>query len=237
VDVQEIKERFKSFNIACNVELLQRVADVRNAVEHHYVDDVTQIRSAFVDGLRFLSQFMPEHLGVNPVDALGIEVWQTLVQQKEIEDALMEECKATYQNMDWPPLLRDIIQAVGCVECGSRLVRQVNSANTDAFEASWECAECGCRKDAHEWVGEVVPGYFAAESFIAVKDGGDPPIDECPECGESTFVNEVSQCLACGFEWAGEGECAICGEAIQLEDYGETLCSYHRYVAERERDG
>ncbi|WP_266160268.1 hypothetical protein [Dyella silvatica] len=236
VDVRDILERFNNCGVECDSKLLQRVADVRNAVEHHYVEDQAQIRGAFVDGLRFLSQFMPEHLGINPRDALGAEVWETLVGLKEIEDALRAECRLTYQDMDWPPLLKEAIENVGCPECRSPLVRQVETENTDAFMATWECAACGHQEDAQDWVGKVIPEHYAAESFIAAKDGDGQPIDACPECGEDAFVHEISQCLACGFEFEGAGECAICGEPLGLEDYEETLCSYHRYVVEKERD-
>jgi len=78
VDVRDILERFNNCGIECDSKLLLRVADVRNAVEHHYVEDHAQIRGAFVDGLRFLLQFMPDHLVINPRDALGADVWETL---------------------------------------------------------------------------------------------------------------------------------------------------------------
>ena len=236
VDVREILERFNTCGISCDTKLLQRVADVRNAVEHHYVEDAAQVRGAFVDGLRFLSQFMPEHLGINPRDALGSEVWEALIEQKEIEDALRAECRSTYRDMDWPPLLQEAIENIGCPECRSPLVRQMESSNTNAFSATWECAACGYKKDAQDWVGKVIPEHYAAESFLAAKDGGGDPIDGCPECGEEAFVYEISQCLACGFELENAGECSICGEPLGLEDYGENLCSYHQYVVEKERD-
>lgn len=74
VDVQDIAERFRALEIDCEFELLQKVAKIRNAVEHHYVEDGAQIRSAFVSGLKFLSRFMPEQLGVTPTDALDSDV-------------------------------------------------------------------------------------------------------------------------------------------------------------------
>lgn len=236
VDVQDIEDRFKSLGITCDVVTLKRIVKVRNAVEHHFVDDVSRIRSAFVDGLRFLSTFMPEHLGTNPRDALRADVWETLIEQKEIEDALKAECQATYQDMEWPPLLQEAIESVGCPECHSPLVRQVDPSNTDAFMAKWECSACGYRNEAQEWAGMVIPEHYAADSFLAAKEGSEQPVDECPECGHGTFVYEASQCLACGFERKDAGECAVCGESIGLEDYGKNLCSYHRYVADKERD-
>ncbi len=235
VDVRDIVERFKSCDVECDTKLLQRVADVRNKVEHHYVEDQAQIRGAFADGVRFVSQFMPEHLGINPRDALGAGVWEKLVELKEIEDALRAECRRSYEGMKWPPLLQEAVENIGCPECGSPLIKQADAANTNAFTAEWECTACGHAEDAQGWVGNVVPEHYAAECFIAAKDGDRQPIDTCPECGEEAFVYEILQCLACGFEFEG-GECAVCSEPLGLEDYGEMLCSYHRYVMEKERD-
>lgn len=234
VDVQEIMERFKSFEVRYDAKTLKSVADVRNAVEHHYVEDVAQIRGAFVDGLRFLSRFMPENLGVNPKDALGEPAWEALIEQKEIEDALKEQCQSTYENMNWPPLLKEVIEKVGCPECSSPLIKQVDSTNADAPSAIWECTACGHRENAQEWVGKVVAEHYGAEIHLAVKDGDTSPVDVCPECGEEAFIHEVSQCLACGLEVESVGECFVCGETLGLEDYGESLCSYHRYTMEKD---
>jgi len=236
VDVQDITERFKSFEIECDFDLLKKIAKIRNAVEHHYVEDGAQIRSAFVSGLTFLSRFMPEQLGVDPVDALDPDVWGVLVKQKEIEDALRQECRSSYENLDWPPLLKSIIENVGCPECSSPLVKQMDVENTSASNAVWQCSACGCKSKAEDWVAKVVSEHYASESFLAAKDGDRSPIEDCPDCGNETFINEISECLVCGFELKDAGECAICGEPLELEDYGENLCSYHRYVMEKERN-
>ncbi|HEY4293767.1 hypothetical protein [Luteibacter sp.] len=236
VDVWDIEERFKSCGVECDVTLLKRIAKVRNAVEHHYVEDSRLIQSAFVDGLRFLTSFMPDHLGADPRDALGAEAWESLIEQKEVEDALRAECRASYQHIDWPPVLQEAIEKVGCPECGSHLVKQNDAKNTVAFDATWSCAACGHSEGNQEWAGKILSEYFAAESYMAAKDGGLDPVDSCPECGEEAFVHEAEMCLACGVEPGDLGECMVCSEPLGLDDYGESLCSYHRYVAEKERD-
>lgn len=149
---------------------------------------------------------------------------------------MKQECRSSYQSIDWPPLLESIIEGVGCPECGSPLVRQVDVENTNAFDAIWQCSACGFKSDAAEWVEKVVSEHYASASFLAAKDGDRSPVENCPECGNGAFINVISQCLACGFELTDAGECAVCGESLDLEDYGENLCSYHRYVMEKERD-
>lgn len=235
VDVQDIMLRFKSCGLELDSALLQKIADVRNRVEHHYVEDANQIRGAFADGLMFLSKFMPQHLGVDPQQEIDEEAWQSLVAEKEIEDLLRAECRASYAQMDWPPLLQEIIEREGCPECSSHLIRQTDPANTNAFAAKWSCRACGYSLDNQEWVGRVLPAYFATESFIAAKDGGDDPVDTCPECEEEAYLHAEAMCLACGFELEAN-KCLVCATPLGLDDYGETICGYHRYVADKERD-
>jgi len=235
VDVSEIISRFKSLGIEADGNLLDRITRVRNRVEHHHVDDVGQIRGAFADGLLFLSQFMPKHLGVDPQDEIDEDSWALLVAEKEIEDRLRAECRASYAQIDGPTSLTDAIEREGCPECSSQLVRQTQPQNTNPFEAQWACRACGHTSSNQEWLGRILPDFFAGASFLAAKDGGPDPLDTCPECNEEAYVHEEEMCLACGFE-LGHSECAICSEPLGLEEYGETICSYHRYVADKERD-
>jgi len=236
IDVSEIIARFKSCKIEVNADLLQRITKVRNAVEHHYVADAAQIRGAFADGLLFLSQFMPAHLGVDPQDEIDEDAWSSLVEQKEIEDRLRAECRASYSGLDWPVVMEAAFEKEGCPECSSHLVRQVSTENTNPFSATWSCRACGYSQPNEEWMGQILPVHFSGASYLAAKDGGNDPLDSCPECGGYTYVQSEEMCLACGFELGDAGECLVCGGSLGLEDYGEKLCSYHRYVVEKERD-
>lgn len=236
VDVGEIIARFNSCKIAVDADLLQRITKVRNAVEHHYVADGDQIRGAFADGLLFLSKFMPAHLSVDPQDEIDEDAWSSLIEQSEIEDRLRAECRASYAGLNWLAVMKEALENVGCPECNSHLIRQVHPENKDPFSATWSCRTCGHSQPNAEWMGQILPAHFSGASFLAAKDGGNDPLDTCPECGEAAYVCGEETCLACGFELGDPGECFVCGEPLGLEDYGENLCSYHRYVADKERD-
>ncbi|WP_295842075.1 hypothetical protein [uncultured Xanthomonas sp.] len=235
VDVSEIIARFKSCGIDVDANLLHRITGIRNRVEHHHVDDVSQIRGAFADGLLFLSQFMPKHLGVDPQDEIDESAWALLVEEKEIEDRLRAECKASYAQIDGPGLLTDAIEREGCPECSSQLIRQTQPQNTNPFDAQWACRACGHTSSNQEWLGRILPIHFSGASYLAAKGGQHDPLDTCPECQEEAYVHSEEICFACGFELESS-ECLACSEPLGLDDHGEVLCSYHRHVAERERD-
>ena len=236
VDVQEIQERMNACGVICEFKLLRKIANVRNDVEHHFVEDHEKVRGAFVNGLRFLSDFMHKHLGVDPRDAIGEAEWQILIEQKAIEDELLDVCRSTTKSLTWDPFLEQIVVSSGCPECSSVLIRQAESTNTDPFLATWSCQACGHSGDHPQWVTALLSERYAAESFLAAKDGDIDPVASCPECGEEAFVRSEGACLACGLEPDDPGECLVCGDSLTLEDYGESVCSYHRYVADRERD-
>jgi len=235
VDVSEIISRFKSLDIELDASLLQRITGVRNRVEHHHVEDVGQIRGAFADGLLFLSKFMPKHLDVDPQDEIEEDAWSLLVEEKEVEDRLRDECRASYAQIGGPKPLTDAIEREGCPECSSQLIRQTQPNNTNPFDACWACRACGHTGSNQEWLGRILPSFFAGASFLAAKDGGPDPLDTCPDCNEEAYVYEEEMCLACGFKLKPR-ECAVCSVPLGLDEYGETICSYHRYVAEKERD-
>jgi ribosomal protein L37E len=235
VDVAEIIARFKSCEIEADANLLRRITEIRNRVEHHHVDDVSQIRGAFADGLLFLSQFMPRHLGLDPQEEIDEDAWSSLVAEKEVEDRLRAECKASYVQIDGPDSLTDAIEQEGCPECSSQLIRQIQPQNINPFEAIWACRACGHTSSNQDWISRILPNFFSGSSYLAAKDNSPAPLDTCPECQEEVYVNSEEICFACGFELE-PSECAVCSEPLGLDEYGETICSYHRYVAEKERD-
>ena len=62
------------------------------------------------------------------------------------------------------------------------------------------------------------------DGYSTVKDGGEYPLYECPQCGKETFVldseNERALCFSCDFDCdAGELEfCSSCGSLFYDSD-------------------
>jgi hypothetical protein len=70
---------------------------------------------------------------------------------------------------------------------------------------------------------------FGAEARASVKDGGEPPIKTCTECGEETYAVAEAGCATYVFQVPEDESCAICNERLSVDDNSEHdyLCNYH----------
>ena len=57
---------------------------------------------------------------------------------------------------------------------------------------------------------------YWAEGHIAAKDGGEPPVIDCPECGEASYVVPVGSCALCDFSVPEDAECVMWGRRSHL---------------------
>ena len=95
------------------------------------------------------------------------------------------------------------------------------------------CAACGQDHELSPVLSLAFDSAFGAEAHIAIKDGGEPPIETCPECGEETFVVAEACCAACDFDVPEDATYAVCGVGLSAHDYAECggFCSYHAWAA------
>jgi len=70
---------------------------------------------------------------------------------------------------------------------------------------------------------------FRADSYIAMTDGGEPPLADCFECGRETFLVEEEHRIVCGAT-PHHKTCWICGAGLGVEEQNfGGLCSYHHW--------
>ena len=66
------------------------------------------------------------------------------------------------------------------------------------------------------------------ESYRAMKDGVEAPLEDCPVCNREMYVLEENKCANCDFSMEGY-ICSWCNEPLTLDDYrygdGDS-CSY-----------
>ncbi|RWE85105.1 hypothetical protein [Mesorhizobium sp.] len=239
VDQQSIKERFGSLEIVLDWKRLEKINDIRNNTEHYFFQGTRhQAIEAFAEACVLIRELIVDVLGEDPVALIGEDMWSRLFRNKQVFDIEYGACQETLLAIHWRDAAAGVSDSISCPNCSSKLVRQRSSKNNDPDSAEFYCTSCAAVADATDIVLHAFDHLYGAEGHSAVKDGGEPPVIDCPECGQESFVVKFGSCALCDFEVPDDAQCAICGETLSAHDYSEHdgLCSYHAYVAERERD-
>ena len=235
VDFDDIKRRFKEFDIEIDWKPLERVNTIRNEIEHlHFAQPRDAVREALSQSYSVIERLLQDALGHEPVNVLGKDCWSTLLENHDVYVKQLEACQATLAAAPWSSeAARRAFPEFVCPSCQSALVRWRETNADKTAEIELFCAACGA---AVEDIGQVmVPALeeaFAGESYLAAKDGGDQPIGECPECWAEAYVFEEGRCAACDFVMPEDAVCAVCHEGLSTEEYRENghLCSYHAHL-------
>lgn len=238
VDQQAIKHRLKTLGVVLDWKRLGAINEIRNNTEHYFFTGTkAQAVAAFADACVLIRQLLTDVLDEDPVAQIGATAWSRLYDNKQVYDQELKACQASLAALQWSGAA-DIAGSICCPNCSSQLVRQADPDNTEPSGASFHCTACNAEASNEDIVLYALEELFGAEAYIAAKDGGEPPVTDCPECGQTSFVFETGLCALCDFELPENATCDVCGAPLTPEDYSEQhgLCGYHSYVADRERD-
>lgn len=238
VDRREIEQLFKKLGLDLDWKQLKSLADIRNDIEHRYSDKPEHlIKEALADSLPLITDLISRHLGSSPKEELSDDCWSTLLDNKKVYDAEKKICEESFEHLDWnSDEITTPSHEFRCTECGSNLLMQEEASNTKIAYTQFVCRQCGERPSEAEVISEALAAVTEWQAYIAMTDGGDAPVCDCPECGNYSFVRDLGECVVCEFELACE--CAVCGNPIGPEDYNPdypSLCGYHAYTAEKAR--
>jgi hypothetical protein len=235
VDVHQIQERFKTLGIQADWKRVTTVIRIRNDIEHYCTEIPTaRMKELLSDSFVVLRDFVVNELKLEPVELLGHDTWQVLLDVATVYEKELEECRSALLAVDWkPPQLEKVSEHLRCSHCESELLKPV-TAEVDTLSALvFRCSSCGLDSDFDEVVEAAVSESYFADSYIAMTDGGDPPLGTCHLCARETFLYEVSVCLACTATLRHH-ECAVCGAALGPEEQPfKGLCGYHHWQSEK----
>ena len=80
VDIQQIKERFSSLGVGADWKRIDRITEARNNIEHYWTDKSTaQLKEVVSSTFVAIGPFLVRELGIEPVDILGENTWNTLL--------------------------------------------------------------------------------------------------------------------------------------------------------------
>lgn len=236
MNAEQIKDRLKKLGIKIDLSNLQRLSDARNEIEHYLSQENKDIMGvAIVRAFPIIRNIIDE-LQYEPVELLGSQCWNSILADVKFYQTELSRCKTSFANIQWESntLCRAHNQSeFSCTECGSPLLRQKNPQNDNAEEIKFICSHCGKEPERKKVIEAATAEVFAGEAYIAMTDGGEEPINDCPECGNCSYVMEENCCTVCGFSMKPQ-TCLVCAEPLTLDENGLDLCSYHAHVAGKE---
>jgi uncharacterized protein (DUF983 family) len=231
-DTQQIKERFETLGIKTDWKRFDRVNETRNEVEHLYPRlDQKGLEGLISNSFLLVRDFIATELHEDPLELLGEATWQSMLKVVEVYEKEKEESRKLIAEANWKfPAIQEGVLDLTCPSCGSGLLKpDENPLN----EITLQCISCGEEQSPDSYVPEALASALSGEAYIAMTDGGDPPVVRCPECGEKAFLTEEWQCTLCDAE--PEGKCAMCGNSIPVEELDSSpLCGYCAYISSKD---
>lgn len=238
VDIQGIKERFRSLGISFDWADLDRVTTIRNDMEHMFYEGGAALaREAVSDAFLAIRAVLATVLEEQPVSVLGAPCWGALLENNRLFQQEHSACRQTLEAIIWKTEgARAAAKEFACLDCGSKLIKQLDPENEEQDEARFMCSACGKEIDTVPLMVAAVAEANSSDAYLAATEGGPPPVGTCPECDEDTYVYWEGGCTLCGFEMPEGASCAFCSDPLTLDDYreGDGLCSYHRWVMQKD---
>ena len=224
VNVQQIRERFKSLDISVDWERINKINEHRNDIEHYYSTlSSTAVEKTISDSFIVIQDFIRRHLEEDPKDLLGEDVFKRLLEVSEVYDAERNECEKTIKKTSFT--YSEVQQAIldfECSECGSGLIELLSNSKSMTY---MKCRSCDKEWDQEDGVEEALIRFFRVVNYRSFKDTGEDVVIDCPECGREAYSLDENICYIC--EASVERECGLCGMDIPASELdGKGLCGY-----------
>ncbi|WP_443936839.1 hypothetical protein [Pedobacter sp. MW01-1-1] len=239
VDVQQIKDRFREFDIKVQWTVFDEINTLRNNIEHYYTDLSPSVVNEVVSkSFKIIRDFCIVYLEEEPSELFGTASWNIFLETDEIYETEKAASLDSLARVDWIfDTLKGAVQNLRCPECESDLIHAMEIKKYKTEEAfPLICKQCQNEFDLEEVIEECVKEELAGAAHLAGMDGGEDPYTECPECFKFTYIYDEECCISCGYQQE-EKNCAVCGTPLVLEmAHDGELCSYHRWVMEKSDD-
>ena len=232
VDTFQIKERFTALGIETDWKRFDRINEVRNDIEHLYPRlDQKSLEGLVSNSFLLVRDFIANELDDDALDLLGEETWQEMLEVKDVYEKEKDEADRLLNDAKWPdPVLKTGVSGLSCPSCGGDLLKPIENS---FGEIILQCIACGEDESPDAYVPRALTAATHSEAYIAMTDGGDPPVVSCPECGQDSFLTREWRCLLCDAD--PERDCARCGSAIPVEELDSSpFCGYCEHMMNKD---
>lgn len=200
---------------------LKSIRNRRNRIEHfEFNDSVAAMKASCSLVLNFLYDFI--HRELSPTTDFEEQLNQILVYLCEFDEFVKDRMKIVRRrtNDSYSPV-------VICPRCFQKAV----TIDGEGIE----CHFCRYTARGEDAADEYVTEVLNLSSYEIGKDGGEWPVYNCSECGNTALVHETDDftCFFCGEHWTRSNMrfCESCGEpfalqSVQTEDGEEEIDSF-----------
>ena len=233
VDIYQTRERFAGLGIQTKWNLLDKITEARNDLEHYIPKhSKSALESLIANAFAIIRDFVTRELGEDPLHLLGEATWQAMLDVSNVYEEELAACKAAREAIDWQSeALQEGVSDLSCNECGSDLLRPIDVQG----EMLIECSRCGATESRDSYVPKAIKFALAGAAYNSMKDGGDEPYTECPECYQTTYVMSEQKCALCHAE--AQHDCERCGADIPASELvSSPYCGYCQYMYEKMLD-
>lgn len=222
IDVNGIFDRFETFNIKTNWNVLNKLQKCRNELEHLHPENQYSELSDFVAELfPILNDFISNELNESPSDMLGGGTWDIMLNHNNFYNEILERCKSEWASIAITTELRNLILLCKCDMCSSFLispdtesVKNQYSITPDSNEFKYRCQSCG-------HADPITPLLIEALRNDEIYNPHDGELDykyeQCNECGVEGFLRSEQRCVWCEATLEYE-ECSICSNPLSQEE-------------------
>ncbi|MET3528148.1 hypothetical protein [Phenylobacterium koreense] len=237
VDQHQIKERFKTLGVKVNWGPLDKLTGYRNNLEHYAFSGArSELTEALGQAAVIIQELVEDVLALDPASLLGADCWEALLESEALYELALTKCRYTIAAIRWiSPAMGQAVEDIECSVCGSQLIEQADVTNTDQRRATFRCIVCHMECSAEEIVPFALSKHLFADAYLAMTDGGEWPLGDCPSCGVAGAIplGEGERiCALCG-DGFPEASCAVCHAALSVDEISEngSLCAYHLHQA------
>lgn len=211
VNKKQIEIRFEYLNLKIDLSNLNKLSQIRNAVEHSHVPEKLDIaKEAIASAMPIVEKIMVDFLDLDPFKIFDTDAWNEILKNRTVYEEQRKRCVNTFGKIECNfKEFFDLIQKMMCPDCGSFLIRQLDAENSSLTSIELKCAPCQ----------KIVSRNVVFSSAIYKLLDDRPDLDEisiiyplfltCNSCRQGGWILEDACCIICQ---STNPWCAECGE-------------------------